>query len=98
MPAVSHHGHLTDVHVSYAPGSIIATDSKFTIAGQAIARVGDELTDHPHLGSSPPHKKATITAGSGSFSVAGKAVVRVGDPTSCGGKIAQGVGDFFVGG
>lgn len=96
MSEVARHGHLTNLHNGWTPGSVIATASAFTIDGQPVARVGDKITDHPHTGSSPPHKAATITAGSSFFTVDGKAVARKGDPVSCGGKLDQGESFFTI--
>lgn len=96
MPQVALHGFVTNTHSSYAPGSIIATASNFTVANLAIARVGDQITPHPHP-KSPPHVGASISAGAGSFTVGGKAVARKGDGVSCGAKLDQGQSNFTVG-
>ncbi len=97
MSAVCHHGHKTNLHNGWTPGAVQATASNFTVNGQPIARVGDTITDHPHTGSSPPHKAATIVAGAPRFTVGGIAVARVDDPTSCGGKMAEGESSFTIG-
>jgi uncharacterized Zn-binding protein involved in type VI secretion len=98
MPAVSHNNHPTNVHSGYVPGMVIATAANFTAAGQMVARVGDSITTHACPGHSvPPHAGATVAAGAAKFTVGGKAIARIDDPTSCGAKIAMGVGNFTIG-
>lgn len=96
MPAISHHGHYTNVHSGFAPGTIIATASNFTVSGQMVARVGDLITPHSHPNGAV-HPAAKISQGSTRFSVGGKAVARINDSVNCGAKINQGFGGFMVG-
>ncbi|WP_105168526.1 PAAR domain-containing protein [Pseudoalteromonas sp. T1lg23B] len=99
MPAISVDAHITDLHVGFLPGSISASQTSFTVAGKPVLRQGDSISTH-NLAADPKvkHVGATVAQGAGSFTIAGKAVARLGDPTSCGGKIALGVGSFTVGG
>ena len=98
MPAVCHNTHITNVHSSFIPGIASATATNFSVAGQAILRVGDTVSTHPCPGHSvPPHVNASITAGAAKFTVGGKAAVRINDPLSCGAKMAMGVANFTIG-
>ncbi|ESP95456.1 MULTISPECIES: PAAR domain-containing protein [Pseudoalteromonas] len=99
MPAISVDGAITDVHVGFAPGTISASQTSFTVGGIAALRVGDSISDHVLIADPKvKHSGMVVAAGASTFTIAGKPVARLGDPTNCGGKIAVGVGSFTIGG
>ena len=63
----------------------------------AQTRVGDNDTGHDACPAHPPHT-GVIASGSGTVFINGRAAGRIGDPVSCGGSVAVGSPNVFVGG
>lgn len=78
---------------------IIAGSGDVSINGMPAARKGDVALLHacpcPHM----PHgiHDRSITAGSSTVSINGQPAARVGDALCCGGQVAAGSGDVFIG-
>lgn len=66
------------------------------INGIPAGRVGDTYTAHG-CPVHPPHT-GVIAAGSATVFINGRAAGRIGDPVSCGGSVAVGSPNVFVGG
>ena len=66
------------------------------INGIPAGRVGDAYVAHG-CSVHPPHT-GVIASGSGTVFINGRAAGRIGDPVSCGGAVAVGSPNVFVGG
>ena len=91
-------GRLGDIgsnHGAWHPSPVISASGNVKTNGRGAARVGDALAPHVKP-KSPPHGRS-IAAGSSTVFINGKAAARVGDAISCGGKIATGSGNVFIG-
>lgn len=95
MPAVTRTGDANTGHDACPPTTLASGSPNVFVNGKAVGRVGDPYVahgckDHPsHVG--------TIATGAPCVFVNGKAVGRIGDAVSCGGTVAQGSSDVFVG-
>lgn len=76
--------------------ALMTASENVSINGKGAGRVGDAYESHgcdthsPHVG--------VIASGSSSVFINGKAAARIGDPISCGGTVAEGSGNVFIGG
>lgn len=79
------------------PGRELVTASpNVFINGRAAGRVGDSYAAHGcHIHT--PHS-GIIADGSATVFINGKKAGRIGDPVSCGGSVAEGSPDVFIGG
>lgn len=83
-------GDIDTGHPPSPPTPIITASSNVFTNGKPAARKGDKLAPH-HPGV------RIITEGSGSVFINGKPAVRVTDAINCGGKMAVGSGNVFIG-
>lgn len=95
MPAITRQGD-SDTGHDKCPGTPLSGGSpNVNINGKAAGRVGDSYVPHgcdihvPHSG--------TIASGASHVFINGKAAGRVGDPVSCGGSVATGSPNVFIG-
>jgi uncharacterized Zn-binding protein involved in type VI secretion len=82
-------------HDACPPRPIISASPTVFINNKKAARLGDALDVHEcieHL----PHG-GNITSGSLTVFINGKAAARIGDAVSCGGNLAQGSPNVFIG-
>lgn len=83
-------------HDTCPPVALMTTSETVHINGKGAGRVGDSYESHscdthsPHVG--------VIASGSSSVFINGKAAARIGDSISCGGTVAEGSGNVFIGG
>lgn len=83
-------------HDTYPPVALMTSSETVHINGKGAGRVGDSYESHscdthsPHVG--------VIASGSSSVFINGKAAARIGDSISCGGTVAEGSGNVFIGG
>lgn len=95
MPAVTRVGDNNTGHDACPPTALSSGSPNVNINGIPAGRVGDSYTPHgcpahvPHVG--------TIAAGASHVFINGKAVGRVGDPVTCGGSVAAGSPNVFIG-
>ena len=66
------------------------------INGKQAGRLSDRYAVHS-CKDHPPHA-GTISSGSGSVFINGKNAARIGDSVSCGGSVAEGSSNVFIGG
>lgn len=96
MPATTRVGDNNTGHDLCPPVALASGSSNVFINGRAAVRVGDSYSSHscdvhlPHVGA--------ISSGSSSVFINGLAAGRIGDSVSCGGSVAQGSSDVFIGG
>ncbi len=95
MPQATRLGDLDTGHDACPPTGLVTASSNVIINGKGAGRVGDTYAPHgcivhtPHSGS--------IASGSGTVFINGRSAGRVGDPVSCGGSVAQGSNNVYVG-
>jgi uncharacterized Zn-binding protein involved in type VI secretion len=88
-------GDLGSNHGAWHPSPIIAGSGDVFINGMPAARQGDALAPHVQP-NSPPHGRS-IAAGASKVFINGKPAARVGDAIDCGGSVALGSGNVFIG-
>lgn len=96
MLAQTRLGDLDTGHDACPPTALITASSNVLINGRGAGRVGDSYA--PHSCPSHPSHSGVIASGSSSVFINGKAAGRIGDPVSCGGSVAEGSQNVFVGG
>lgn len=96
MPAQTRVGDNDTGHDACPPRSLAEGSPDVYINGIPAGRVGDAYVAHG-CPVHPPHT-GVIASGSGTVFINGRAAGRIGDPVSCGGDVAEGSGNVFVGG
>ena len=76
--------------------SLVEASTDVFVNGIGAGRVGDHYASHSCEVHSP--HSGVISAGSSSVFINGKPAGRIGDPVSCGGSVAEGSSDVYVGG
>ena len=82
-------------HDTCPPVALMTSSETVHINGKGAGRVGDSYASHscdthsPHVG--------VIASGSSSVFINGKAAARIGDSISCGGTVAEGSSNVFIG-
>lgn len=96
MPAITRLGDADTGHDACPPTSLVSASSNVFINGIGAGRVGDSYAPH----SCPAHSahSGVIASGSSTVFINSRPAGRVGDSVSCGGSIAAGSGNVFVGG
>lgn len=89
-------GDLDTGHDACAPTELVSASPNVYINGRAAGRVGDSYA--PHSCKAHPSHSGTIAGGSASVFINGRAAGRVGDAVSCGGSVAEGSSNVFIGG
>ena len=95
MAAQTRVGDLSTGHDDCPPVALVSGSTNVFINGKAAGRVGDAYASH----SCPAHPShaGTVSSGSGTVTINGRPAARVGDAVSCGGSVAQGSGNVFIG-
>nr|DAG77000.1 MAG TPA: Baseplate wedge protein [Caudoviricetes sp.] len=83
-------------HDACPPTGLITASSDVLINGMGAARVGDIYA--PHGCSVHAAHSGAISSGSSTVFINGKPAARVGDSVSCGGAVAEGSPNVFIGG
>lgn len=96
MPNATRLGDKDTGHDACGPTALISASNNVYINGKGAGRVGDSYA--PHGCIVHPSHSGVIAAGSGNVFINGKAAGRVGDPVSCGGSVAEGSDNVFIGG
>lgn len=96
MPAITRLGDLSTGHDDCPPVPLVTASGNVLVNGKGAGRLADSYAAHD-CPKHPPHT-GTVASGSGTVTINGQPAARVGDAVSCGGSIAQGSGDVFVGG
>lgn len=95
MAAATRLGDSNTGHDSCAPVALASASSDVIINGKGAGRVGDTYAVHG-CDAHPAHS-GSIASGSATVFINGKAAGRIGDPVSCGGSVAAGSPNVFIG-
>ena len=96
MPKATRKGDKNTGHDACPPIELSEGSDNVFINGKPAGRMGDAYPIHgcdehaPHIG--------VIAEGSGTVFINGKPAGRVDDPVSCGGNVAEGSDNVFIGG
>lgn len=96
MPQSTRQGDLDTGHDACPPRGLSGHSPNVFVNGIPAGRVGDDYPPHgcdlhdPHSG--------VIASGSATVFINGIRAGRIGDPVSCGGSVAQGSPNVFIGG
>lgn len=96
MSSATRLGDLDTGHDACAPTALVTASTDVIINGKGAGRVGDSYA--PHGCINHPTHSGVIASGSSSVYINGKAAGRIGDPVSCGGTVAEGSSNVFIGG
>lgn len=96
MSAATRLGDMDTGHDACAPTALVTASTDVIINGKGAGRVGDSYA--PHGCINHPSHSGVIASGSATVFINGKPAGRVNDPVSCGGSVAQGSPNVFVGG
>jgi len=99
MPSAARLGDSGGGHGCFPATPIIAGSGDVSINGKPAARKGDAVLLHACPCPKMPHAVhgRSISAGSSNVSINGKPAARVGDAIDCGGSVASGSGNVFIG-
>ena len=75
--------------------ALVTASSNVYINGKGAGRVGDSYAPHSCI-EHPPHT-GHIASGSSTVFINGRRAGRIGDAVDCGGSVAQGSNNVFVG-
>lgn len=96
MPKATRLGDANTGHDACPPVLLTSSSADVFINGRGAGRVGDSYA--PHGCPVHPSHSGVIASGSGSVFIDEKSAGRVGDAVSCGGSVAVGSGDVYIGG
>ena len=99
MPSAARLGDSGGGHGCFPATPIIAGSGDVSINGKPAARKGDAVLLHACPCPKMPHgiHGRSLSAGSSNVSINGKPAARAGDAIDCGGSVASGSGDVFIG-
>lgn len=89
-------GDLDTGHDACPPTALISASTNVFINGKGAGRVGDSYATHGCVNH--PSHSGVIASGSSSVFINGRAAGRIGDAVSCGGSVAEGSSNVFIGG
>ena len=96
MPKAGRKGDIGSDHpAGWPPSPAIEGSPDVNTNGRPARRKGDAVAVHAKPGS-PPHPRA-VSQGSSTVNINGKPAARVGDGINCGGSVATGSGNVFIG-
>lgn len=96
MPAITRLGDIDTGHDLCPPRALNSASPNVFINGKGAGRVTDTYVPHGCI-NHPPHS-GNIASGSATVFINGLPAARIGDNVSCGGSVAQGSPNVFVGG
>ena len=89
-------GDLDTGHDACPPTALVSASTNVFINGKGAGRVGDSYAAHGCVNH--PSHSGVIASGSSSVFINGRAAGRIGDAVSCGGSVAEGSSNVFIGG
>ena len=95
MPAATRFGDNDTGHEACPPTALNTSSNDVFINGKGAGRVEDCYI--PHGCVVHPSHSGVISFGSSTVFINGRAAGRVGDPVSCGGSVAEGSNNVFIG-
>lgn len=96
MPAATRLGDNNTGHDACPPVALASASGDVFINGRGAGRLNDTYASHscpahsPHVGH--------VSSGSTTVFINGRPAARIGDRVSCGGSVAEGSPDVFIGG
>lgn len=96
MPAATRQGDQDTGHDACPPRGLSGHSHNVFINDRGAGRVGDDYPPHG-CPVHPPHS-GVIASGSSTVFINGIPAGRIGDPVSCGGSVAEGSPNVFIGG
>ena len=96
MPPATRHYDKDTGHDACPPRPLDEHSPDVFINGRGAGRVGDDYIVHG-CPAHPPHT-GEIAKGSSTVYINGRQAGRIADPVSCGGEVAEGSPDVFIGG
>lgn len=96
MPAATRLGDNDTGHDACPATALKSASTDVYINGKGAGRVGDSYVAHS-CNTHSSHS-GTIASGSATVFINGKKAGRIGDSVSCGGSVAQGSSNVFIGG
>lgn len=96
MPAATRLNDNDTGHDSCSSTALATASPNVFINGRGAGRVNDSYVAHGC--KVHPSHSGVIAAGSSTVFINGRPAGRIGDPVSCGGSVAEGSGDVFIGG
>ena len=96
MPKATRLGDMDTGHDACPPTALVTASDNVIINGKGAGRVGDTYAPHGCVDHST--HAGSISSGSSTVFINGKPAGRVGDSVSCGGSVADGSPNVFIGG
>lgn len=96
MPKVTRLGDKDTGHDACPPTALVEAGSDVFVNGKGIGRVGDSYAAHGCIDH--PSHVGHISSGSSTVFINGKPAGRIGDPVDCGGSVAEGSPNVYIGG
>ncbi len=96
MPSATRLGDNDTGHDACPPTALVTASGDVIINGRGAGRVGDTYAPHGCVVHSP--HSGNIASGSSTVYINGRQAGRIGDPVSCGGSVAVGSSNVFIGG
>ena len=96
MAAATRLGDNDTGHDSCSPTALATASANVFINGRGAGRVNDSYVAHGC--KAHPSHSGVIASGSATVFINGRAAGRIGDPVSCGGSVAEGSVNVFIGG
>lgn len=96
MPQATRLGDKDTGHDDCAPTALVTASPDVFINGKAAGRQGDSYS--PHGCKVHPSHSGVISGGSDTVFINGKPAARIGDAVNCGGTVAEGSSDVWIGG
>ena len=97
MPALTREADKCTGHDACPPRPLATCSPDVIVNGRGAARVVKDIYEAHGCDAHAPHS-AVIASGSGNTYINGYPAGRIGDPVSCGGSVAEGSPNVFVGG
>ena len=96
MPKATRLGDNDTGHDACPPTALITASADVFINGKGAGRRGDTYAPHSCV-VHPPHS-GNVSSGSATVFINGRSAARIGDAVSCGGSVAVGSSNVFIGG
>lgn len=96
MPQATRLGDNDTGHDACPPTALVTASTNVFINGKAAGRQGDSYA--PHGCKVHPSHSAIISGGSGTVFINGEPAARIGDAVNCGGSVAVGSPNVWIGG
>ena len=95
MPAATRLNDNDTGHDACPPTALNVASSNVFINGRGAGRVNDSYVAHSCIAHGS--HSGVIASGSSTVFINGRPAGRIGDPVSCGGSVAEGRGNVFIG-